>query len=66
MVHIDEITEHSRLVRKYLADHRDEWRRKKGAARWVERIRLELRAWKYATAETAKRRHDPDKPYIIG
>ena len=59
-----EIEEHSRLVRKYLAEHQGEWRGKKGAAKWFERIKLELRAWKYADAETAKRKRDPNKPHL--
>ena len=60
------LEEHSKLVRKYLAEHQSEWRGQTGVARWLARIKLEVRAWKYANQETAKFEHDPKKPYLNG
>ena len=60
------LEEHSRLVRKYLDEHYSELGGKSGAARWLERIRLEVRAWKYAHAELEKQGHDPKKPTLNG
>ena len=66
LVDTGDLEEHSRLVRRYLAERQSEWRGQTGVARWLARIKLELRAWKYANEEKAKYKHDPKKPYLNG
>jgi hypothetical protein len=64
MVDLHEIEEHSELVQKYLDEHQSELQAYRGLARWIARLRLELRAWKYANQETRNRTRDPNKPYL--
>ena len=57
------IEEHSRLVRKHLAEHRAELRDLREVQRWLARLRLVRLAWKHANQQTRKADHDPRKLY---
>jgi hypothetical protein len=56
------LTEHDKLIRRYLADHESEWRDLRGCRRLFARLRVERRAWRHA-AQTLKWDHDPRKLY---
>ena len=53
------IQEHDRLVRKYLAEHKDDYVGE-GRNRWFVRLRLEFAAWRYAKRRL---RQDPHSFY---
>lgn len=56
------VTEHDKLIRRYLAEHECEWRSLTGFRRLFVRLRAERRAWRYAQ-QNLKWEHDPRKLY---
>lgn len=60
--HLGWVTEHDKLIRRYLAEHESEWSSLAGYRRLFARLRAERRAWKYAERKL-KWDHDPRKMY---
>jgi len=58
------IQEYDRLVREYIAEHKDEKRGPAGISRRFGRLRLELAAWTHASREIRKRERSLYKLYV--
>jgi len=57
------VSKHDNLVCRYLAEHEREWRSLTGFRRWIARLRLEHRAWKYARENLKWDKHNARNLY---
>ena len=61
--HLRWVQEHDKLICRYLKEHENEWRNKRGGRRLLARLRAEFRAWKYAAKHLPSDKDEPHKLY---